>query len=68
MSRFQMHDFRMLDKSPTSPNTLTHKIGQMIDCSTNFKCWRESYNKETGEYKVVLQGTLEVEDTKWDWG
>ncbi len=68
MPRFQMHDFRTMEKSPTSPKTLTHKVGQMIDCSTDVKCWADSYNKETGEYRIVLQGTLEAEDTKWDWG
>jgi len=68
MPRFQIHDFKTMEKSPTSPNTQNHKIGQMTDCLTNVKCWPESYNKETGEYKVVLQGTLEREDTKWDWG
>jgi hypothetical protein len=59
MSKFQVRDFRSLEEAPSSPETLQVKVGDMLVNSTHARVKVESLNRETGEYRVVLQGTLE---------
>ncbi|HXI02599.1 MAG TPA: hypothetical protein VNI57_05425 [Candidatus Saccharimonadales bacterium] len=66
MARFRMDDFRTLEKTPTSPATLRRKLAEMILSSTNARARVESMNPETGEYRVVLQGTIDREITRFD--
>ena len=66
MARFKIQDVRALEQAPTSPGTLSTKIGEMIFSSTSFRAKVEGVNAETGEYRIVLQGTLDKGDTKWD--
>jgi hypothetical protein len=61
-----MDDFKTLETAPTSPATLRHKITEVILCSTHARARVESINPETGEYRVVLQGTLDREHTRFD--
>jgi len=65
VARFRMDDFRSIETAPTSPASLRSKIGEVILSSTHAKCRVESINPETGEYRVVLQGTLDRETTKF---
>ncbi len=62
MSRFRMQDIPNLEKSPTSPATLRSKIGELIIHSLNAAAQVEMVDQESGEYRVVLQGTLDLED------
>ena len=64
MSRFKLADLSSLEKSPTSPLTLRNKLGEMLFNSTQAAATVEVVNKETGEYRVVLQGTLDTEESR----
>jgi hypothetical protein len=66
MSRFKLTDLSTLEKSPTSPLTLRNKIGEMLFNSTQAVATVEIVNKETGEYRVVLQGTLDTEESRFE--
>jgi hypothetical protein len=66
MSRFKLGDLSTLEKSPTSPLTLRNKIGEMLFNSTQAVATVEVVNKETGEYRVVLQGTLDTEEGRFE--
>jgi hypothetical protein len=66
MSRFKIGDLSTLEKSPTSPLTLRNKIGEMLFNSTQAVATVEVVNKETGEYRVVLQGTLDTEEGRFE--
>ncbi len=60
MKRFMIPDIHQLEKAPTSAGTMTKKLSSMIDSSIT--CPRvkvDSLNTETGEYRIVLQGTLD---------
>ena len=62
MSQFRLQDISTLETSPTSPAALRAKIGELIIHSVNAAAQVEMINRESGEYRVVLQGTLDLED------
>jgi hypothetical protein len=64
--KFHIQDLRSIEISPTSPATLRTKISEMILNSTTARARVEAINPETGEYRVVLQGTLDREETKFE--
>ena len=66
MSRFKLADLASLEKSPTSPIALRNKIGEMLVNSTRAVAKTEVLNPETGEYRVVLQGTLDQEESRFE--
>lgn len=66
MSRFGLKDLPTLETSPTSPGSLRTKIGELLVHSINAAARVEMVNKQTGEYRVILQGTLDGEDMKFD--
>lgn len=66
MPRFRIHDLNTIERTPTSPATLRNKISEMILNSVNARCKVELVNPETGEYRIVLQGTIDREETKFD--
>ena len=66
MPRFRIQDVQTLESTPTSAGSLRSKIGEMIMNSTNFRAKVDSLNPDTWEYRIVLQGTLDKEDTKFE--
>lgn len=68
MPRFRVHDINSIERAPTSPASLRNKLSEMIMSSVNARAKVELVNPETGEYRIVLQGTLDKEDTKFDEG
>ncbi len=62
MPRFNFTDFKYFEKTPTSPYNLQCKVSNLIFCSRSTRCKVDTVNPETGEYRVVLQGTLDWED------
>ncbi len=62
MNKFSYNDFRMLEKCPTSPKTLQWGISNLVFCSVNTKAKVETCNPETGEYRIVLHGTLDMDN------
>ena len=65
MSRFSIQEISSLETGPSSPGTLRARIGEMILSSTVCRAKVETLNPETGEYRVVLQGTLDRDETPW---
>ena len=61
MSRFRIDDFDLLKTSPTSASTLRTKLGEMLLSSTSARVKVENANTMTGEYRIVVQGTLDLE-------
>ena len=66
MPRFQPTDLSAIERIPTSPAALTQGIWEVLSNSVVSKAKVDSYNWETGEYRVVLQGTLDLEDSKFE--
>lgn len=66
MSRFRIQDFPTLETAPTSAAALRSKLGEMLISSTSARVRIESVNQQTGDYRVVLQGTLDVEKSPFD--
>ena len=66
MPRFRIHDINSIERAPTSPASLRNKLSEMIMSSVNSRAKVELVNPETGEYRIVLQGTLDKDDTKFD--
>lgn len=66
MPRFRIQDLHTVENSPTSPGSLKTKIGEMIFSSTTCRAKVDAINPDTGEYRIVLQGTLDKEETKFE--
>jgi hypothetical protein len=66
MPRFQPTDLSAIERAPTSPAALTQGIWEVLSNSVATKAKVDSFNWETGEYRVVLQGTLDLEATKFE--
>ena len=62
MTRFRLSDFPTLESSPTSPAHLRSKIGELIIHSVSAAAQVEMIDRDSGEYRVVLEGTLDLED------
>jgi len=65
MPRIGPSDLHFIERSPTSPAALSSGIREVLNCSMSTKAKVESYNWETGEYRIVLQGTLDLDETKY---
>jgi hypothetical protein len=61
MQRFHFQDLQSVERTPTSPAALRFKLGEMILSSSNVHAKVEALNPDTGEYRIVLQGTLGAE-------
>jgi hypothetical protein len=66
MSKFNMEDFECLERWPTSPGNLRNKVSQMLLNSHNANCKVDAVNRMTGEYRIVIQGMLDKDESKWD--
>jgi len=66
MSRFRLQDFPALEQSPTSPGALQRKLGDLLVQSVTAAARVEMVDRETGEYRVILQGTLDQDETSHD--
>lgn len=62
MPRFRLQDLATLESSPTSPATLRAKIADLIIHSVSAAVQVEMLDRETGEYRVVLQGALDLDE------
>ena len=66
MARFRIQDINSLEQSPTSADALSKKIDAMLISSVDMTATVEGMNRNTGEYRIVLQGRLDKEDSKFD--
>lgn len=62
MTKFTFNDFRTLEKCPTSPSNMQACISNLVFSSVNTRAKVEICNVETGEYRIVLQGTLDMDN------
>ena len=51
-----------IDRSPSSPSALASGLWNVVSHSISSKAKVEGFNLETGEYRVVLQGTLDLDE------
>ncbi len=66
MPRFRIQDMHSVENAPSSPANLRAKVGELIVNSTVVRAKIDAINPETGEYRLVLQGTLDKEEANWD--
>lgn len=66
MARFRVQEVHSIANDPGNPSKLQSTIGEMILSSSICRAKVETLDADTGEYRVVLQGTLDKEKTKWD--
>ena len=66
MTRFRIQDLRGLEMKPTSPGAMRSKLNEMIVNSTVCRAKIESINPETGEYRIVLQGSIDKEENRFE--
>lgn len=62
MTKFNVRDLEIIRNANISSSTLKRQIGNMLQSSDDCRAIVESLNRETGEYRIVLQGTLETFD------
>lgn len=55
-----------LERNPASPAALTRNLWEVLSSSVTANARVDSVNWETGEYRVVLQGTIDLEETKFE--
>lgn len=66
MPKFRMSDIGTIEKAPTSPASLRNKLSDMILSSVSARAKVELVNQDTGEYRIVLQGTLDRDESRFD--
>jgi hypothetical protein len=60
--KFRYQNFPTIERTPTSPAALQYRLSELLFNSTTCRAKVESVNQTTGEYRIVLQGTLDY----WD--
>ncbi len=66
MTRFKVQDMTSLENAPASAASLRTKISQMIVNSTACEAKVDEVNPNTGAYRIVLQGTLDLEENRFE--
>lgn len=59
---FNIRDLEIIRNANISSSTLKRQINSMIESSDNCRAIVESLNRDTGEYSIILQGTLDTYD------
>jgi len=62
-SNWSVNDIHCVEKTPASPGYIQNQISSLVFNSTACRCKVETINPTTGEYRIVLQGTLDVTGT-----
>jgi RNA-binding protein YlmH len=62
MTKFNVRDLEIIKNAKFTSSTLKRQLGNMLESSGNCRAIVESLNRETGEYQIVLQGTIETRD------
>jgi hypothetical protein len=65
VNKFRFQNFPAIERTPSSPAALQWKLTELLYNSTTCRAKVDSVNPTTGEYHIVLQGTLDYwDDTK----
>lgn len=59
VTNFNLRDLEIIRNANLSTSTLQRQINNMIESSDNCRAIVECLNRKTGEYRIVLQGTLD---------
>ena len=62
MMKFNVRDLEVIRNAKLSYSTLKRQLNNMAETSQNCRAIVESLNRKTGEYRIVLQGTLDTID------
>ncbi len=62
MFRFRPQDLAMVEVIPTSPENLAEKLGELVSHSLSSSVRVDLLDAETGEYRVLLQGILDLDE------
>jgi hypothetical protein len=62
VNKFRFQNFPAMERTPSSPASLQWKLSELLYNSTTCRAKVDSVNQTTGEYRIVLQGTLDY----WD--
>ena len=66
MRRFKETDIAGFELSPTSPGSLRKKVAALIESSTTYRAKVDSFDPASGQYRIVLQGTLDTQDNPFE--
>ena len=66
MPKVQPTDLSAIERVPVSPAALSQGLWEVLRNSVATKAKVDSFNWETGEYRVILQGTLDLNETKFE--
>jgi len=62
MIKFDARDLDVIRNAKLSYSTLKRQLNNMVESSENCRAIVERLNRTTGEYRIVLQGTLDTSD------
>ena len=65
MPRMDPNALSAIERSQMSPKALSTGIWDVVSHSISSRAKVEGFNAETGEYRVVLQGTLDLDETRF---
>jgi hypothetical protein len=63
MPRVDPNALSAIERTQMSPKALSTGIWDVVSHSISTRAKVEGFNAETGEYRVVLQGTLDLDET-----
>ncbi len=61
MPKFTYSDFSIFEKSPVSPTEIQNGLSSLMVSTKDVKSQVVSINEQTGAYRIVLQGTLNLD-------
>ncbi len=64
MPRMVPDSLSAIERTPASPSALSSGLWDVLSHSITSRAKVEGCNPDTGEYRVVLQGTLDLDATK----
>jgi hypothetical protein len=62
MIKFDVRDLEVIRNAKFSYSALKRQLNNMVESSENCRAIVESLNRKTGEYRIVLQGTLDTSE------
>ena len=63
MPRMVPDSLTAIERTPASPTSLSSGLWDALSHSISTRAKVEGFNLETGEYRIVLQGTLDLDST-----
>jgi hypothetical protein len=64
VNKFRYQNFSILERTPTSPAAMEYQLNELMHNSTTCRAKVDWVNPTTGEYRIVLQGTVDYWDDK----